>query len=355
MLIRKLLTLVYTKYTNMKNCLLALLVFPFLANAQNKVELKKDKNLPVINVTINKKAFTSFYFPDTIDKPVLYPISAPDGNLITRGYPLMPKLDDPTDHPHHIGLWLNYENVNGLDFWNNSFAIPKEKKSQYGSIKMVGAPVFKSGKQGELSYNANWVNSNAEVLLNESTSFVFTEQLNTWVIDRTTTLTAQREVKFTDAKDGLLGLRVAHELQLPSKETKKYTDDKGIVTTVVATKDAIATGNYINSNGIEGDDAWSKKANWCMLYGKMGNDTISIVILDHPKNIGYPTNWHARGYGLFAANPLGEKVFTNGKAERNLTLQKGESVTFKYRVVIASDKKRLTNKTIEQLQTSFSK
>ena len=92
-----------------------------------------------------------------------------------------------------------------------------------------------------------------------------------------------------------------------------------------------------------------------MLYGKMGTDTISIAIIDHPSNIGYPSNWHARGYGLFSINPLGEKIFTNGKVERNFTLEKGKSVTFKYRIVIASDKKRLTNDVIEQLHTRFSK
>ncbi len=338
----------------MKRYFCGLLFLPFLLQAQNKVNLKKDKNNPVINITINNKPFTSFFFPDTLDKPVLYPISAPDGIIITRGFPLAPKKDDPTDHPHHIGLWLNYENVNGLDFWNNSFAIAKEKKSQYGSIKMSIAPTFKSGQEGTLQYGANWVNSANEILLNESTTFTFSESSGIWIIDRTTTLTAQREVKFTDAKDGLLGLRVAHELQLPTKETKKYTDDKGIVTTIVANKDSIANGNYINANGIQGEEVWSKKAPWCMLYGKMGNDTISIAILDHPKNIGYPTNWHARGYGLFAANPLGEKIFTNGKDERNLVLQKGETVTFKYRILIASAKKQLSKNNIEALQKSFS-
>jgi hypothetical protein len=94
------------------------------------------------------------------------------------GFPLMPKLGDATDHPHHIGLWLNYENVNGLDFWNNSFAIPADKKALYGSIKMTGQPTYKSGNEGSLSYQANWVNSKSEVLLNETTNEVI-EQLHT--------------------------------------------------------------------------------------------------------------------------------------------------------------------------------
>ena len=87
----------------------------------------------------------------------------------------------------------------------------------------------------------------------------------------------------------------------------------------------------------------------------MGTDSVSIVIVDHPTNPHYPTFWHARGYGLFAANPLGEKIFTNNKSEKNLTLQKGQSVTFRYRVVVANGKKTLSNKEIDELAKGFGK
>jgi hypothetical protein len=95
--------------------------------------------------------------------------------------------------------------------------------------------------------------------------------------------------------------------------------------------DSIANGNYLTSEEKQGDDAWSTRAVWCKMYGKMETDSVSIVIIDHPGNPNYPTFWHARGYGLFAANPLGEKIFTNGKSEKNLQLKKGESVRFYYR------------------------
>ena len=94
----------------------------------SQVEFTKEKQSPVVHVTIGGKPFTDFFFPDTIAKPVLYPIKAPNGINVTRGYPVRPVPGDPTDHPHHLGLWMNYENVNGLDFWNNSFAIPADKK-----------------------------------------------------------------------------------------------------------------------------------------------------------------------------------------------------------------------------------
>src|SRR3954463_11809475 len=119
-------------------------------NAQKTemVKMLKEKDANRINVSIGGKPFTSFFYPDTLEKPVLYPISAANGTRVSRGFPLNPLPGEPTDHPHHIGMWLNYENVNGLDFWNNSFAIPAEKKKAYGWIKTVGNPETKDGTTG---------------------------------------------------------------------------------------------------------------------------------------------------------------------------------------------------------------
>jgi len=69
-----------------------------------------------VNITADGKPFTAFIYSDTLEKSFLYPIYAPDGQLITRGFPFAPRKDEPTDHPHHTGLWLNYESVNGFDF-----------------------------------------------------------------------------------------------------------------------------------------------------------------------------------------------------------------------------------------------
>ena len=91
---------------------------------------------------------------------------------------------------------------------------------------------------------------------------------------------------------------------------------------------------YYSSNGLEGDSVWGSKGNWAMLTGKKDNKDITIAIFDHPSNVGYPAYWHARGYGLFSLNPLGRKIFSNGKEELNFSLKPGQSVTFRYRVVI---------------------
>ena len=327
------------------------------SSAQNQtVKIVKSTIGKNIDVIIGGKLFTSLMYPDNIEKPVLYPLNAANGTDITRGFPLNTKPGDPTDHPHHIGLWFNYENVNGLDFWNNSYAIPENKKSQYGWIKTDRIIEAAGGNtKGKIAYHANWTNKANDVLLEETTSFEFSGTANSRIIDRVTTLKANTEVAFNDAKDGMLGIRLAHELQIPTSKDETFTDSKGIVTVVKGGTDKIPTGNYLTSEGKQGDAAWSTRGKWCMIYGKMGADSISVAIIDNPKNPNYPTFWHARGYGLFAANPLGEKIFTNGKSEKNLKLKKGDSVTFRYRIVVNEGKNKLTVKELDALTEQFAR
>ncbi len=341
-----------------RTLLLILMTLFFLpANAQENqlVKLEKVKNEHKINVFVGGKIFTSFLYPDTLEKPVLYPLFTSKGTLITRGFPLNPREGEPTDHPHHVGLWLTYENVNGLDFWNNSYAIPAEKKHLYGWIKTDRIDEMKDGQRGILVYHANWCNQLGVILLEETTRFEFGETGNRRMIDRVTTLKADTIVHFTDAKDGMLGLRLAHELQIPAKEDQELRDNKGNMTIVKGGADKIAHGNYLTSEGKTGDAAWGTRGVWCMVFGKMGRDSVSIAIIDHPDNPGYPTYWHARGYGLFAANPLGQKIFSSGKEEMNLQLEKGKTIRFRYRIILEEGKNAMTANELNQLAEDFAK
>jgi hypothetical protein len=306
-------------------------------------------------ITAGGHPFTEFIYPDTLEKPTLYPIYAPDNQLITRGFPMRPRPGEPTDHPHHLGLWFNYENVNHLDFWNNSYAIPATKKSGYGWIRTENSPETHDGKEGILRYNSNWTDQQKNVLLKEKTTLIFSASADERIIDRSTTLTAMEDVDFPDAKDGLMGLRVARELQIPSNTPGEYIDDKGNVTKVAAGNDPVINGNYLTSEGKQGDSAWATRGAWCMLYGKKGADTISIVMIDHPANPGYPTYWHARGYGLFALNPLGQKIFSKGAETLNFSLKKGQSATFHYLVVIAAGPKKLSTGDIARFAANFAR
>jgi Methane oxygenase PmoA len=333
------------------------LVTVFNAAAQKKqlVTIVKSKGENKIDISIGGKPFTSFLYPDSLEKPVLYPVHAANGTVVTRGFPLNPQPGDPNDHPHHIGIWFNFENLNGLDFWNNSYAIAANKKHLYGWIKTDRIIKTSGGNTGILSYHANWTNQQNKVLAEETTSFEFSGTAHQRIIDRITTIKADTTLLFTDAKDGLLGIRLAHALQIPTNKDQKFTDDKGNVTIVKGGTDTIANGNYLSSTGKTGDEVWSTRAVWCKVFGKIKADSVSVVIIDHPANTNYPTFWHARGYGLFAANPLGEKIFTNGQSFKNLQLKKGESVSFRYRIIIDEGKQTIPADAINKLADEFAK
>ena len=291
-----------------------------------------------VDITIGGEPFTSYIWPTTLKKPVLYPLRTAKGTIVTRGYPLEQRPGERVDHPHHAGLWFNYENVNEHDFWNNSDAIKPEDAPKMGTIVQRAIVSAKSGsQQGELDIEADWVTFEKKVLLSEHTHFVFRGGADHRSIDRVTTLTARDEkVSFPDSKDGMLGLRVIRALEIPSDKPEVYTDASGRPTTVAQMDNAGVNGTYLTSEGKKGDAAWGTRGRWCNLSGMVGDEPVTITILDHPRNPGFPTYWHARGYGLFAANPLGEKVFSNGKEELNFSLAPHANVTFRYRVLISS-------------------
>jgi len=333
----------------------ALLLISFSSVAQQGFSFVERKDQRQVDVLFNGKMMTAYCFYDSSRKPVLFPVNTVDGITVTRSYPFKMIAGERTDHPHHTGIWLNYESVNGLDFWNNSTAIAPEKRDHYGTIihdKIVNSKL--NGNTASLSASAKWIRLDKKVLLDEKTTFHFSVKANDFIIDRITTLTAMdTTVVFKDVKDGMFAIRVARELELPSKEKSSFVDDKGNVTQV-APSGSDVTGMYYSSNGLKGDSVWSSKGNWVMLTGKKDGRDITIGMFDHPANVGYPAYWHARGYGLFSVNPLGRKVFSNGKEELNFTLQPGQSVTFRYRIVVHSGS-ALTAGEMNKLSADFEK
>lgn len=292
-----------------------------------------------IDVLIDGKLFTSFIWPENVYKPVLYPVHTSAGTEITRGFPLNPRMGERNDHMHHIGIWFNYGNVNGFDFWNNGNGgkrIPEGGEIKHLMIERL------SSKKGEGSFVSveSWLDTKGKELLKERTEYHFSAIGETRIIDRITTLTSgDSAVVFKDIKEGMFAIRVARQLELPTKEAVVLTDSIG---NELPERDSLNTGvsgNYLSSEGISGDAVWGTRAKWMELSGIIGTEEISIIICDHPKNPGYPTYWHARGYGLFAANPLGWNDFTNGKEIFNFSLPAKKSVTFRYRLIVHSGSK----------------
>jgi len=341
---------------------LAVIVVAMVASAKLRGPIRADTIAPQavavtpnesarrVDVTVGGKPFTSYIWPERVKKAVLDPIRSAGGTIVTRGWPLAPRAGERVDHPHHVGLWFNYEVVNGLDFWNNSDEIKPAERSKMGTILHRRIVSAKGGAdRGDLETESDWVTPDGKVLLRERTQFVFAGDATSRTIDRMATLTAAADrVVFTDAKDGMLGMRVARQLEQPSNEPLVFTDVAGRATPVPVMDNTGVTGEYQSSEGKKGDAVWGTRGRWTMLAGTIGTQPITIAMIDHPKNPGFPTYWHARGYGLFAANPLGQKVFSEGRETMNFTLEPGASATFRYRILIVD-----ATATAERIEAEF--
>ncbi|HWW17872.1 MAG TPA: PmoA family protein [Candidatus Saccharimonadales bacterium] len=292
-----------------------------------------------VDILVDGQPFTAYVWPERLAKPVLYPLRTAKGTIVTRGFPLEPRSGERVDHPHHTGSWFNYGNVNGFDFWNNSETIKPQDAPKMGNVRQRAITLAKSGRdQGELEVGADWITGKQQIILKEHTRFVFRGGPDFRSIDRITTLQALGDkVVFNDDKEGVLGMRVTRELEAPSDKPEVFTDASGRPTTVAKLDNTGVNGVYLTSEGKEGDAAWGTRGRWCNLSGTIGNEQVTITIFDHPANPGFPTYWHTRGYGLFAANPLGQRIFSNGKQELNFALAPKESVTFRYRILISSE------------------
>lgn len=294
-----------------------------------------DKNK--VDVIIDGKLFTSYRYPSDIEKPFLFPVIAPNGTVITRGYPIEPRKGERVDHPHHIGLWFNHGNINGLDFWNNSSAISPDKKDEYGHIVVQKIIKAESGKKGILEITADWDDNKGNILLKENTTYYFKASGDLRIIDHITTLTAVNgTVTINDSKEGMFAIRVDRAFEMPSREPFIFTDEKGNPTSVGIIDNTGVTGMYFSSQGLKGDSVWGTRNDWVLLKGTSNNTPVTIGLFDHPKNTGYPAYAHARGYGLFAVNNLGQNSYDPKKEKVKFVLENGQSVKLCHRFIVQS-------------------
>ncbi len=318
--------------------LTATVLAPALIAQEKGVKVTPNETARRVDVTIDGKPFTSYIYPESLKKPVLYPIRTAKGTPITRGFPLEPRPFERTDHPHHVGLWFNHGDVNGLDFWNNSDAITGERTAKMGTILHRRVVDAKNGAdRGELVVESEWVTPDNKPILRERTQFIFRGGGNERSIERVTTLAALgQRVTFRDNKEGSLGLRVTRELEQPAQKPELLTDASGQPSkTRVLNNDGV-TGSYTSSEGLKGDAVWGTRGKWAMLTGTIESEPVTVAILDHPSNATYPTYWHARGYGLFSANVFGRKVFKDTDAELTVTVEPGSSLTLRHKVLIVN-------------------
>jgi hypothetical protein len=226
-------------------------------------------------------------------KPFFWPLMSHGVNLL-RGWPMEPKSGEPNDHPHHTGLCFCFGEVNGREYWSKLPIKPGEVKVESG----VGfARIVAQNAWGED--------------LAETQDIVILDAGDDVVMDWTITLKATngpvvfaKDIKM--AKEGAFAARVAKELSFAKGDAPEM---------------------ILDAKGDRGEKAARANGSpWVDYSGEIESKKVGIAIMNHPTSFRYPSDWHVRAYGLFAANPW---II---KGENSLA--KGESLTLKWRVYV---------------------
>ena len=285
------------------------------AHGEVSVERREDR----VDVLLDGKPFTSYVFAGHA-KPILFPIVGPTGKGLTRQWPIIDGVaGEPKDHPHHESLWFTHGNVNGLDFWAHK--PPKQaadgtphRPPRIEQVKLdaVGGP------HGVIESENRWCRPDGSIVCTDVRRLVFSGDDAVRTIDHSITIRADHgPVTIGDTKEGTLALRVH-----PALQPKDTNGSRG------------ATGLILDSEGRRNAEVWGKAARWVDYSGVIDGEAVGIAILDHPKNHGHPTHWHAREYGLFAANPFGLHDFTGAApGAGTLTIPAAGSLSLRHRFV----------------------
>lgn len=286
------------------------LALAFRASAETSattVTAKLDEARKVVRVEIGGSLFTELIYSGQ-PKPVLFPVLGPGGFTMTRNWPILPKTEgEETDHPHHRGLWFAHGEVNGVDFWSEATGA--------GKIVVQGLPeIISGGSNGSVTVKTKeaWEKTPGEPVLHSATVIQFGTDGTDRYLDYAITMTADLgDVHLGDTKEGTMAIRVNPLLNL---------------------KGEVAKGSAVNSGGDKDLAAWGKHATWVDYWAPTAHGVIGLACFDSPSNLRSPTTWHARDYGLIAANPFGLHDFEKApKGAGDFTIQKGESLKLKYR------------------------
>jgi hypothetical protein len=306
-------------------CLAPLVVLTLCAAAPATAQVTITQGPEQIAVEIDGKPFTVFYVGGSdLKRPYLHPLRAASGRIVNRSFPAGQLPGETSDHPHHAGLFYGHGDVNGYNYWaiQNVPTAPSKASATMGRMVLKNASV-KSGKEsGSVDAVLTWLTPEGKPLLTETRKMVFHSHPELRIIDFDFEFAAIDKVVFRDTKEGTFAMRVATVLEEPPAKEKPG---------------AVArTGKLVNAQGGEGEpNVWGKRSEWVDYSGQIEGEKVGIVMMDHPGNPRHPTYWHSRGYGLHSINPFGVSDFLNDKTQNgSLTVEPGERVRFRYRVVI---------------------
>jgi hypothetical protein len=265
------------------------MVFELKKIGEDVIEVREGEELVSRYLFDNRRQF----------KPYIYPLNAPGGLCITE--------DGPRDHVHHRSMWTAHGDINGVDFWTETF--------ESGRQTVRSISIESSEDLGIIESDEVWASKTGSPVLDVCRRFIFRKTVNGLrIIDVEVNFTASYgDVKFGDTKEGgVISLRVAPSMR------------------------GSAGGVIRNSRGGVGEgECWGRRAEWCDYTGIVNGKVVGVAVFDHPGNLRHPTYWHVRAYGLFAANPFGVSYFEGDRSlNGSLTVGKDDSLRFRYRILV---------------------
>ena len=286
---------------------------PAVADSPKKptMRIEKDEDTAAWNVYSGESLFAG-YVADSGGKPIIYPIHGPGGHPMTRNFPMRKNYGTENgDHDHQRSMWFTHGDINGVDFWTDDEASGKIVQRD------IATEITEKGSAVVTTQNDWMTPDKKKRLLSDTRRVEFTSHgPRRRTIDFDILLRAtDGDVNFGDTKEGSFGMRIASTMKVSAKK-----------------------GGIITNEKLDTDkDAWGKPSKWVDYSGPVNDELVGITIHNHPSSFGFPSRWHVRTYGLFAANPFGRYHFIGGKKQDGIVLLKDKTMRLNYRIVLYMD------------------
>jgi hypothetical protein len=246
-----------------------------------------------INVTINNKFFTSYIFSNDEKYPFFYPVNGPvSGGSVTSMR--------NAEYPHHSSLFFGCDLVNGGNYWQEGL--------ERGRIISVNAEIKKQGGDTVLiTDECIWSRPGAISPVKDTRTVIITAPSATVSqIDVEIRMEMLIDVTIRKTNHSLFSARMAADLSVKNG------------------------GTLINAEGIKSEkDTFGKNSPWIDFYGKRGDTTEGLAILQHPSNPWYPSPWFTRDYGFISPTPM---YWPENGSET--VMKKGTVLNLRYRVLV---------------------